>query len=70
MRHTSEWISIEEERPPARVEVIVMHEKGEVRRSQYMGHGYGFFLENLYGKVIWWMPKSELPPRGEVKREN
>lgn len=28
MRHTSEWISIEEERPPARMEVIVMHESG------------------------------------------
>lgn len=63
MSWTSTWTSMEEKRPPARVEIIVMHESGEVRKNRYLGMGFGFMLENLYGKVIWWMPKSELPPR-------
>lgn len=68
MRHTSTWISIEEEMPPARVEVVVMHRSGEVRQNKYLGIGYGFMLEGLYGPVIWWMPKDELPPRALPER--
>lgn len=63
MSWTSTWTSVEEEKPPARVEVIVMHERGEMRRGMWFGEVVGWTLENLYGKVLWWMPKTELPPR-------